>query len=127
MKKFEEQYKLIMENLGTEATTYMGVYDLYMNLVLDEVQIYIKKVFPEAYIEIEYEKTYTKLFWQVPHTDKTIGVYINENGDFNIVAEKNGHELFKNNTLVLNSISTITDGAFTTELVKVFETISKRL
>ena len=63
MKKFEEQYKLIMENLGTEATTYMGVYDLYMNLVLDEVQIYIKKVFPEAYIEIEYEKTYTKLFW----------------------------------------------------------------
>ena len=28
MKKFEEQYKLIMENLGSEANTYMGVYDL---------------------------------------------------------------------------------------------------
>ena len=63
MKKFDKQYKLIMENLGAEASTYMGVYDLYMNIVLDEVQIYIKKVFPEANIENQYEKTYTALFW----------------------------------------------------------------
>ena len=127
MKKFDKQYKLIMENLGAEASTYMGVYDLYMNIVLDEVQIYIKKVFPEAYIEIQYEKTYTALFWQIPNTDKSIHVYINENGDLNIVAYKNDQELFKNNTLVLNSISTITDGTFTTELVKVFERLSKYL
>ena len=46
MNKFEQTYKTIMEGIGSQAYTDNGIYDLFMDIVLEEVQMMIKKVVP---------------------------------------------------------------------------------
>ena len=57
MNKFEQTYKTIMEGIGSQSYTDNGVYDLFMDIVLEEVQMIIKKVVPVV-PQITYEKTY---------------------------------------------------------------------
>ena len=73
MNKFDKKYTLYMESLGSEANVDRGIYDLYMNLVLDELQIVIKDAVGFKNPEIEYESNYTLLFW---HNENNTSVYI---------------------------------------------------
>lgn len=73
MNKFDRKYTLYMESLGSEANVDRGIYDLYMNLVLDELQIVIKDAVGFKNPKIEYESNYTLLFW---HNENNTSVYI---------------------------------------------------
>ena len=45
MNKFEEQYSMLMESMGSQAMIDQGVYDLFLNLVLDKIQDKIRELF----------------------------------------------------------------------------------
>ena len=57
MNKFNQTYKTIMEGIGSQAYTDNGICDLFMDIVLEEVQMMIKKVVPVV-PQIIYEKIY---------------------------------------------------------------------
>lgn len=73
MNNFDKKFNMIMENLGSENNTYRGIYDLYMNLILDKLQSVIKDAIGFKNPEIEYESNYTLIFW---HNENATGVYI---------------------------------------------------
>lgn len=116
MNKFNNTFLMLMESIGSEANTYQGVYDLYMNLVLDLIQDTIKNTLGNSIdIQIEYEKTYTLLFWQ-NENNTSINILIDETGQIVINAKSldelgDDKILFEKN-LVLTELSILTSETF---------------
>lgn len=79
MNKFDTKYTLYMESLGSEANVDRGIYDLYMNLVLDKLQTVIKNSIGFKNPEIEYESSYTLIFWH-NENNTAVDILIDESG-----------------------------------------------
>jgi hypothetical protein len=115
MEKFNKKYELLMESFGSEATIPQGIYDLYMNLILDAIQIEIKKALGTSVnIEIVYEKTYNEL--RVSTNDYGyILITINEIGEVffevKLKDEPEGESEYKK-SFILDSIENILNGEF---------------
>jgi hypothetical protein len=86
MDKFDKKYKLLIESLGSEDNIDRGIYDLYMNLVLDKLQTVIKNSIGFKNPEIEYESSYTLIFWH-NENNTSVDILIDESGSLIINAK----------------------------------------
>lgn len=106
MNKFEEQYRIIMESMGSESMTDRGIYDIFLNLVLDKIQDIIREQFGSlGNLDIEYEKTYVCLHWsdKINNNEIKYKLLIDERALLVMNALIN-EELVFENTLDLDSI-----------------------
>ena len=110
MNKFEEQYRIIMESMGSEAAVDRGIYDLFLNLVLDKIQDKIREVFGGlGNLEIEYEKTYVCLHWSNMNEDTEVKYkfLIDQDGTIVLNAFNINEEIIFENTLYFDSLDII--------------------
>lgn len=110
MNKFEEQYSMIMESMGSQAMIDQGVYDLFLNLVLDKIQDKIREVFGSlGNLEIEYEKTYVCLHWSniIEDTEVKYKFLIDQDGTIVLNAFNINEEIIFENTLHFDSLDII--------------------
>lgn len=127
--KFDEKFNLIMEAMGSEAYTLNEIYDLYMNIVLDAVQDTIRNIFGKlGDLEIEYEKTYNRLFWSDTIHEKIIKyqITIDDTGTIKVKAFINDEQVFEN-TLFFDSIKVITDGPLAESLNNAISFVDENL
>lgn len=129
--KFDEKFNLIMEAMGSEAYTLNEIYDLYMNIVLDAVQDTIRNIFGKlGNLEIEYEKTYSRLFWSETIDEKNAiikyQITIDDTGNIKVKAFINDEQVFEN-TLVFDSIKVITDGPLAESLTDAISFVDEKL
>lgn len=110
MNKFEEQYRIIMESMGSQAMIDQGVYDLFLNLVLDKIQDKIREVFGSlGNLEIEYEKTYVCLHWSniIEDTEVKYKFLIDQDGTIVLNVFNINEEIIFENTLHFDSLDII--------------------
>lgn len=110
MNKFEEQYRIIMEGMGSESMTDRGIYDLFLNLVLDKIQEKIREVFGSlGDLDIEYEKTYVCLHWSkiIEDTEVKYKFLIDQDGTIVLNVFNTNEEIIFENTLYFDSLDII--------------------
>ena len=117
MNKFNQTYKTIMEGIGSQAYTDNGIYDLFLNIVLDEIQVMIKKVVPVT-PQITYEKTYVVLYW-TDGNDITTKVLIDETGQVVVnVVTKDNELIFEDSSIKFLTVSDIQSEEFLNILIQ---------
>lgn len=117
MNKFEETYKTIMEGIGSQTYTDNGIYDLFMDIVLEEVQMMIKKVVPVV-PQITYEKTFVVLYW-IDGNDITTKVLIDETGQVVInVVTKDNELIYEDSSIKFLTVSDIQSEEFLNVLIE---------
>ena len=117
MNKFNQTYKTIIEGIGGQAYTDNGIYDLFMDIVLEEVQMMIKKVVPIV-PQIIYEKTYVVLFW-TDGNDITTKVLIDETGQVVVnVVTKDDELIYENSSIKFLTVSDIQSEEFLNVLIE---------
>lgn len=117
MNKFNHTYKTIMEGIGSQVYTDNGIYDLFMDIVLDEVQMMIKKVVPVT-PQITYEKTYVVLFW-TDGNDITTKVLIDETGQVVVnVVTKDNELIYENSSIKFLTVQDIQSEEFLNVLIE---------
>ena len=127
--KFDEKFNLIMEATGSEAYSFHAIYDLYQNIVLDAVQDTIRNVFGKlGDLEIEYEKTYNRLFWSdIIHKKKIkYQITIDDIANIDVQVYLNDKKVFEN-TLYFDSINVIINGPLAEELNKAISFVDENL
>ena len=106
-----------MEGIGSQAYTDNGIYDLFLNIVLDEIQVMIKKVVPVT-PQITYEKTYVVLFW-TDGKDITTKVLIDETGQVVVnVVTKDNELIFEDSSIKFLTVSDIQSEEFLNILIQ---------
>lgn len=111
MNKFNQTYKTIMEGIGGQAYTDNGICDLFMDIVLEEVQMMIKKVV-SVVPQIIYEKTYVVLFW-TDGNDITTKILIDETGQVVVnVLTKDNELIYENSSIKFLTVQDIQSEEF---------------
>ena len=117
MNKFNQTYKTIMEGIGSQSYTDNGIYDLFMDIVLEEVQMIINKVVPVV-PQIIYEKTYVVLFW-TDGNDITTKVLIDETGQVVVnVLTKDNELIYENSSIKFLTVQDIQSEEFLNVLIE---------